>query len=109
MSFWLLGLLFQADRATIGPELNHTVTFWIADLVRENTGAVLESECVTKEIQFSVEDVVSENQGGTGVADEFFADQKCFSNAIRLCLFRVIDSDSELRAVPQIVAEHGAI
>src|SRR4051812_13963278 len=57
----LLRFFLEADRAAVAIELDHAVTFGIANLIAENARAFFKCERVTKEIEFTVEDVVTKD------------------------------------------------
>ena len=50
------------------------VTLRIAHLVTENARALVDLECVAEEIEFSVKNVVAENERGAGAAEKLVAD-----------------------------------
>src|SRR5206468_9060327 len=105
----LLRFFLEADRFAVGVELNHTVTLRVANLIGENASATLDGERVPIEIEFSIENVVAQNERGAGVADEFCADQKRLGDPFRLRLLGVFDSNAELGAIAQVILQHRQI
>src|SRR4051794_30435972 len=73
ITFRLLRLFFQTDRAAVGSEFDDTVPFGIPDLVSKDAGALLEGQRFAIEIQFSVKNIVTENEGGARVTEEIGA------------------------------------
>src|ERR1700732_1496975 len=102
-------LFLKANRPTVRTELDYAIAFRVAYLIRENTRAVPGAERIAKEIEFSVKDIVAQNQTGARGTDKPRGDQECFGDSLRLWLFGVIDSDSQLQTIAQIVAKHRTI
>src|SRR5947209_3000607 len=100
---------FETDRASIWSEFDHAVPFRVAHLVSEDAGAVFKTESIPKEIELTVKDVVSQDETGARVANELFADQEGLGNSVWLRLFGIIDSDSKLGPVAEVIAQHWAI
>src|ERR1700737_863367 len=109
MGFRALRFFFEADRTAVAIELDHTITLWIAHLISENACAAFDREGVAEEIEFSVKDVVAQNQARAGVANEFRADHECFRDAVRFRLLSIFDLDSKLRAIAQKITQHRQI
>ncbi len=60
----MLRLFLETYGAPVGAELDHAIALGIAHLVSENAGAVVDGERLAVEIEFSVEDVVAQDQRG---------------------------------------------
>src|SRR5262245_37412596 len=103
MRLWLFRLFFETDCPAVRAELDYAVTLRVAHLIGENAGATFDGQCIAKKIEFSIENIVAQDQTGARAADKFRADQECFGDPVRLWLFGVVDSDSQLRTIAQII------
>src|SRR4029453_17717495 len=99
----------EADGSAVTIELDHAIPLGIANLIAKNVRATLDGERVTIEVEFSIENVVAQNQRGAGVANKFRPDQECLGDSFRLRLLGVIDPNAELCAIAQIMLEHRKI
>src|SRR5256885_10694585 len=102
--FRLFWFLFQTDRATVRPEFDDAIALWIAHLISEDASAVLPRERFAKEVEFAVENVVTQDKARARIADKLFADKDGFGNSARLRLLGVIDSNAQLRSVAKVIA-----
>src|SRR5204863_3258124 len=102
----ILRLLLEAERSAIGTELDDTVTLWIAHLITENAGAALERERFPIEIEFSVENIVAQDQRGTGVTQEIRPDQERLGDPFRLGLRGILNPNPQPGAIAEIILEH---
>src|SRR5262249_55500742 len=109
MALRLLRFFFETDGFTIGVEFDNAITFRVANLIAKNARATLDGQRVPVEIEFPVKNVIAKNQGCAGVSNEFCADQKRLRDPFRLRLLCVLDANTELRAVAQIIFEHRQI
>src|SRR6266487_457754 len=109
MALRLPGFFFKANSFAFGIELNHAITFRVANLIAENARAALDSERVAIEIKFPVENIITENERCARVPDKLCADQKCLGDPFRFWLLGVLDANTELRAVPEIIFQHRQI
>ena len=100
---------FEADRFALSIELNYAITFRVAYLVAKNACATLDRERMSIEIEFSVENVVTQNERRAGVVDEFRANQKCLRDSFRFRLLGILDVNTELFAIAQIILQHRQI
>ena len=62
---------------------------------------------MAKEVEFSVEDVVAEDEGDGILSDEFFADEEGLGDASGAGLFGVFEVDAEGGAIAEEVLELG--
>src|SRR5207302_245867 len=99
MGLRLFRFFFEADDATVAIELDYAVALRVAHLIPENARALFDGERFAKEIEFSVKDVVAQNQARTRVADKFRANQKCFGDSAWFRLLGILNFNSQLRAI----------
>src|ERR1700730_11042003 len=104
--FWFF---FEANGATVPVELDHAIPLRVPHLIAENACAFLDCERFAKEIEFSVKDVVAQDQTRTRVTNKFCADQKSLGDAPWSGLLRILDPNSNLRAVAQVIPQHRQI
>src|SRR2546423_6881880 len=90
-------------------KLNHPITLGIAQLIRKNATTDGETEGIAKEIQFSVKNVITEDERRSRVADELGPDDESLRNSFRFRLLGVSQFNSESRTVPEIIAQHWQI
>src|SRR5882724_11664033 len=109
MTFRLFRLFLETDCLALSVKFDHPVALWIAHLISENARAALDGESVPVEIEFPVKNVIAQNEGRSGVANEFSADQKSLGDSFRLWLLGVFDPNTKLRAIAQIVSKHRQI
>ena len=109
MAKWLLGFFGFSSRLIARPsgtKFDHSVALGIADLVAENARAPLEGERSAIEVEFSVENVVAQDERRAGVAEKFRADEEGLGDSFRLWLRGVFDPDPEPGAIAEIILEH---
>src|ERR1051325_3255879 len=58
-AFRLPWLFFEADRSSVSVELDHAISFRVANLITKNVCATLDRERVAIEVELSVENVVA--------------------------------------------------
>src|SRR6266581_799264 len=92
MAFWVFRFFFEADRTAVRSKFHDPVTLRIAHLITEDTGTFWNRQRVPVEIEFTVEDIVSENQRCAGIADKFCSDQKGLGDSLGSWLFRVFNA-----------------
>src|SRR4051794_20081436 len=109
MTSWRRRLFLKAQRLAVGVEFHHAVALWISNLISENAGAPFNRERIPKEIEFSVENVVSKDQCGAGFTNEFRTDQERLRNSFWLGLLGILQTDSKLFTGPEEVSQHGQI
>src|ERR1041384_4672527 len=64
MAFRYFRFLLQANCFSIGIEFNNSVALRIPDLISKDACSPLNSQRVAKKIEFPVENVVAQNEGG---------------------------------------------
>src|ERR1051326_834671 len=99
MRFRLLRFFFQANRATVRAEFDDAVALRVPHLVSEYAGSVLHRERFAKEVEFTVKDVVTENEARARIADELFTDNEGLRDSIRLRLLGIFDSNTDRKSV----------
>ena len=110
LAFGVGRFFFEGEGLASGGEFDDAVAFGIFDLVAEDAGTgggFDEVEGLAKEVEFSVEDVVTEDQGDGILADEFFADEEGLGDASGAGLFGVFEVDTEGGAIAEEVLELG--
>lgn len=110
LAFGVGRFFFEGEGLASGGEFDDAVAFGIFDLVAEDAGTgggFDEVEGVAKEVEFSVEDVVTEDEGDGILADEFFADEEGLGDASGAGLFGVFEVDTEGGAIAEEVLELG--
>src|SRR2546430_4399493 len=105
MTFWLVRFFLETDRLALGVEFDHAIALRVAHLIAENACAALDGESVPVEIEFSVKNVIAQDERRARGANESSTDQKSLSDSLRLSLLGVFDPNTKLRAVAQIVSK----
>src|SRR5439155_7887567 len=91
------------DRASVGAELDDTITLGIAHPVSEHrrAGRAVGGALEVLRQAVAVENVVAEGQGYPVAADESPADDECLGQALRARLRRVFDGEAEMRSIAE--------
>jgi len=106
--FWFF---FEGEDSAVGCELDDAISAGLGDMVAEDGGAIHAGVSVLHGFgeMLAVENVVTEDEGGGSVADEFGADVVGLGEALGAGLLGVLERDSELRTVAEEALEEGQI
>src|SRR5690349_4931582 len=101
MALRLFWFFLEANGFAFGVELDYAVALRVANLITKNKCPTLDSERVTVEVEFAVENIVAKNQRCAGVADKFCGDQKGLRDTLGFRLGGVLNANTELRAIAE--------
>ena len=91
---------FDAARVV---ELRYAEALGIAHVITKDAGALFKGEGGAEEVQFSVKNVITQDQGGSGSGEEFLRQQEGLGDAFRRGLFLVGQADAEIFPVAEEV------